>query len=180
MFVTDKETQGYVPTYREMAEAIGPAAKVCELGVFQGGSLSMWQEFFPDGLVVGVDNDPQSVWPEGSVKIVDSQVASALPGQLSELSPEGYDLIVDDASHDGSLTRQSWEMLWHLVKPRGWYVIEDWFVGLDSPASIVRADNLPMLRTAESFLQFFARGGDNRGIESVLYKYGLIVIRKGS
>lgn len=45
-------------------------------------------------------------------------------------APEGFDIIIDDASHFGDLTKIAF---WHLfdnhLKPSGLYVIEDWGTG---------------------------------------------------
>lgn len=93
-----------------------------------------------------------------------------LPVRLLSHAPDGFDLIVDDASHDGVLTRRTWELLWPLVRPGGFYVIEDWFVGLGGPW-LRYGDS--MLRTAESFLPLL----DQRGqVRSVTYEYGLIIM----
>jgi hypothetical protein len=85
---------------------------------------------------------------------------------------------VDDASHQGEHTRSSFDLLWPLVQPGGYYVIEDWTVALrDDPHWGRQADwGDGMLRTAESFLPMLAwRDGE---CESVTYRYGLIIIRK--
>jgi hypothetical protein len=118
-----------VPEYRKIADALGENARVCELGVLNGLSLDMWKDMFPRGLIVGVDLYGSSRWPDGTVKIVSGQSDPGLPGQLAEHAPE-WDLIVDDASHHGDLTQASFDLLWPLVAPGGFYVIEDWFIGL--------------------------------------------------
>lgn len=37
----------------------------------------------------------------------------------------GFDIVIDDASHDPSKTDASYHMLWPYVKPGGLYVVED-------------------------------------------------------
>lgn len=48
----------------------------------------------------------------------------------SNVAPKGFDIIIDDGSHIGELTRTTF---WHLfdnhLKLGGLYVIEDWFTG---------------------------------------------------
>lgn len=184
-FNTDKVAHGYLPTYLEIAASIGIRGHVCELGVYGGGSLTMWQTLFPMGLVVGVDYVEACVWPVGVKKIVTTQTSALLPVQLAAFSSDGYDLIVDDCSHNGKLTRQSWELLWPLVKPGGWYVIEDWFVGLPpwtTNDKLINGDP-EMLTTAESFLRYFPDDGKTNSehdMESATYKHGLIILRKFS
>ena len=54
-FATDKVQHGYLPAYLRIAAELGPAARVCEIGVQHGHGLDMFQALFPDGLVAGVD-----------------------------------------------------------------------------------------------------------------------------
>ena len=48
----------------------------------------------------------------------------------SRTAPDGFDIIIDDASHIGELTKATF---WHLfdrhLKPGGLYAIEDWGTG---------------------------------------------------
>jgi hypothetical protein len=150
--LTDKFDHGYYPHYRELARIIGPAGRVLELGVWKGGSLALWRALFPHGLIVGVDNlrdqwalavgepgqsaiagtaspEPKITWPEGSIRVTLSQDDPDLAGQAAEASPDGYDLMVDDASHVGLLSERSFKLLWPLVRAGGYYIVEDWFVG---------------------------------------------------
>jgi len=60
------------------------------------------------------------------------------------------------------------------VVPGGWYVVEDWFVGFGNHP-LFPGDH-SMLRTAESFLQLLAAPGGE--VESVTYRYGMIILRK--
>ncbi len=127
-FNTDKVAHGYIPAYLEIAGKIRSARAVCEIGVQEGGSLSMWQKLFPHAKVVGVDIDNEAFWPEGTVKVIENQSNTKLPAILSRLSPQ-YDLIVEDASHIVELSVLTWNLLWPLVSYGGFYVIEDWQVG---------------------------------------------------
>jgi hypothetical protein len=46
------------------------------------------------------------------------------------MAPDGFDIIVDDASHIGEFTKQSfWYLFDNHLKPGGLYVIEDWCTG---------------------------------------------------
>lgn len=124
---TDKDRpHGYLPDYERIAAELGDDASVCEVGVWHGGSLAMWRELFPFGVVVGVDIDPGMTWPPDTVRIVMPQDDPGLRGAVSVHAPDGYDLVVDDASHIGSLTEATFCSLWPLVKPGRYYVVEDW------------------------------------------------------
>lgn len=172
---TDKVENGYLPTYLDIASQIGTAGRVCELGVERGGSLRLWQTLFPEGVVVGVDSDPRAHWPEGTIKCVRDQAASSLRATLSVLTPDGqYDLIVDDASHLAHPTQVTFENLWPLVRPGGWYVIEDWGVALRGNAPMYEPD---MWRTVVALLEHLDIHATT-GIESITYRVGLVVMRK--
>ena len=173
-YATDKVRQGYMPVYERIARDLGPGASVCEVGVWGGGSLATWQALFPGGIHAGVDCDESAQWPPGSVKIVMGQDDEALPARLLEASPGGYDLIVDDASHDGKLTRRTWELLWPLVRPGGYYVVEDWFVGLGLHPWQSYGDS--MLRTAESFLPLLST--QDCDPDEITYRYGMCIMHR--
>ena len=172
---TDKiEPHGYFQTYMRIAAQLGPAARVCELGVENGESLRMFCGLFPLGEIWGVDYSPRATWPEGTRGAVCNQDDPALPGLL-----EGqFGLIVDDASHDGNKTATSFNLLWPLVQPGGYYVVEDWAVALrDDPHWGKQAGwGDSMLRCAESFLPLLShRDGE---VDSITYRYGLIILHK--
>jgi cephalosporin hydroxylase len=171
--LTDKFSLGYYPAYQELAREIGPAGRVLEVGVYRGGSLLMWQELFPGGLVAGADNDPGATWPPGTRRIVAHQADPGLAEAARQASPDGYDLIVDDASHIGELSAATLELLWPLVRPGGWYVLEDWTVSLAQPWAAEFGD--APLRLAESFLR---RIGPGRDADRVAYRYGQAMLRK--
>lgn len=104
-----------------------------EIGVDKGGSLRLWQDYFPHGNIVGIDWEPPKDFVPGErIQIFkgsqdDEQFLSRVANQAA---PDGFDIIIDDASHVGELTKRTF---WHLfdnhLKPGGLYVIEDWGTG---------------------------------------------------
>ena len=174
---TDKFAHGYVPTYRRIARQLGLSAAVCEIGTWRGGSLEVWREMFPAGLIVGVDIDPHAVWPDGTVKVVSDQASPNLPGELTDVLHRGgrtaFDMIVDDAGHNGVLSAETFRLTWPLVRPGGFWVLEDWFVGL--PEMQYLGFGPSMLRLAESFLSLLTETGD---VEDIHYRHALAVLRK--
>jgi hypothetical protein len=168
-FATDKVQHGYLGTYLRIAAELGPAGRVCEVGVHQGRGLDLFQALFPDGLVAGVDVSANSRWPDGTITVIAAQDDPSLPAQLGNHSPR-WDLFVDDASHDGNLTVATMRLLWPLLRPGGFYVIEDWMVGLGWPGF-----DDSMLLAAQGLLTLLTKGGD---VESIEYRYGLAVLKK--
>lgn len=174
---TDKVTLGYLPTYQRIATELGPRATVCEVGVHQGESLRLWQLLFPLGDVVGVDISSVATWPEGTRRVVSDQVAEDLPSTLLALNHgERFDLIVEDASHDGDASRRTWELLWPLVRPGGYYVIEDWQVGFESWDAARFPRQPSMLATAKGLL--YTLDSADGEVESITYRFGQIILKK--
>jgi hypothetical protein len=93
----------------------------------------MWQEYFANGLIVGIDlhPNPLTIMPERMRFYQGAQEdAVFLDHVAKECAPEGFDIIIDDASHIGTLTRASfWNLVTNHLKPGGMYVIEDWGTG---------------------------------------------------
>jgi hypothetical protein len=178
-FGTDKiEPHQYFRTYLRLAAEIGPAGRVCELGVLGGESLRMWQALFPAGEIVGVDSHSGSVWPPGTVKVVTRHDDPALPGMLGGR----FSLIVDDGGHDGAVVTRSFALLWPLVLPGGYYVVEDWQVALrdgERPGETWGPRSNwgdGMLRAVEGFLPLLDYPDSE--CESVEYRYGMAIVKK--
>ena len=164
---TDKtQSQGYLENYeRHLGHLRNSPVRLLELGVFHGGSLLMWQEYFSKGLVAGLDLQPNPLTetPERIRFYQGSQDNETLLDLVArECAPDGFDIIIDDASHIGTLTRNSFRNLFkkHL-KSGGIYVIEDWGTGYwdswpDGRAYNVRHDKYP-IRFKKKFLPLFER-----------------------
>jgi len=133
-WLTDKVDHGYAPTYVALAATLndirpnGPAADfdVLEIGVANGAGMAMFRDIF--GTVTGVDNRPET-----PAHIHADQADPDLWAKLGEATKDRtggarplFDVIVDDASHDPQLTRQTLLNMWPAVRPGGFYVVEDW------------------------------------------------------
>ena len=103
------------------------AVNIMELGILNGSSLRVWKDYFENGNVIGVDIDPnRKVHEQDRVKVyIGSQDSLELSKQIQSDYSEGFDIIIDDASHINSLTLESFNLYFSQVKPGGYYVIED-------------------------------------------------------
>jgi len=134
-FDTDKsESPGYTGNYeRHLGHLRDKPVRLLELGVYHGGSLLMWNAYFDQGRIVGVDRSPNPLktLPERVRFYQGSQDDDALLDRIAaENAPEGFDIVIDDAAHIGTLARASFRNLFdkHL-KSGGIYVVEDWGTG---------------------------------------------------
>jgi hypothetical protein len=129
---TDKSQHAhYLRNYEDYFQPlVDKEIKLLELGVYKGGSLLLWSDYFEKGLIVGLDlKAPKISDNSGRIRVYEGeqQDTGLLERIGKENAPEGFDIIIDDCSHIGELTRISF---WHLfdnhLKPGGLYVIEDW------------------------------------------------------
>jgi hypothetical protein len=127
---TDKRAG--IHNYTKWYEAMwGPQrlepVKMLEIGVQSGASLRMWEDFFPNGRIMGMDIDPRCKVVEGGrVKVViGSQIDPAVRDRITIDVPRGFDIIIDDGSHLSEHIEKSFDLYFPLLKPGGTYVIED-------------------------------------------------------
>lgn len=131
---TDKVPNGYLRFYDRVFEAlVDEPVRILELGVRSGGSLELWRDYFPNSRVAGLDLDPpMGERRDGRVSVYRGRQddTSLLSRIASEIAPDGFDIVIDDASHVAAPTRTGF---WHLfdshLKPGGLFAIEDWGTG---------------------------------------------------
>jgi hypothetical protein len=104
-----------------------------ELGVGKGGSLLLWRDYFPLGTIVGIDtNLPKDFEPTERIHMYEGSQTDPkfLSLVANEVAPDGFDIIIDDASHLGEFTKIAfWYLFDNHLKPKGLYAIEDWGAG---------------------------------------------------
>ena len=132
-YPTDKSA-AYLRAYEPfLAPLRDRDVRLLELGVLSGGSLQLWRDYFPRGVIAGLDVEPASVEdPSGRIRVFrgEQQDTDLLDRIARELAPGGFDVVIDDASHLGDLTRTSfWHLFEHHLRAGGVYVIEDWGTG---------------------------------------------------
>jgi hypothetical protein len=131
---SDKIASRYLERYDPVLEPwLEKKIVLLELGVDKGGSLLLWRDYFPLGTIVGIDiNLPKEFKPPERINIYEGSQTDIrfLSRVANEIAPEGFDVIIDDASHIGEFTKTAF---WHLfdnhLKTNGLYVIEDWGTG---------------------------------------------------
>jgi SAM-dependent methyltransferase len=131
---TDKIHNRYLEMYDPIFEPwLQKPINLLEIGVYKGGSLHLWRDYFPFAQITGIDlNLPQEFVAGERIQVFQgSQTDKNFLSSMAEMrAPEGFDIIIDDASHVGEWTRQSfWHLFEHHLKPGGLYIIEDWGTG---------------------------------------------------
>jgi SAM-dependent methyltransferase len=93
----------------------------------------LWRDYFPNAIVAGIDADLSAFQCDDVTRIevfAGSQTdAELLHSTARAVAPDGFDLIIDDASHIGWQTEIAFRALFEHLRSGGWYVIEDWGTG---------------------------------------------------
>jgi hypothetical protein len=133
---TNKCEEGYTPFYYYLFNKyVTNVKKVLELGIGgpglsggpskHGASLYMWEEFFPDAEITGVDIDPALLINAGRIRSFTADVCAPMTLVPVALNRGNFDVIIDDAVHLPEPQLQSALTLLPYLTPKGVYIIED-------------------------------------------------------
>ena len=97
---------------------------VVEIGVLGGASLKMWEEYFPNATIYGIDINPKAeMYRTDRIKIIvgdqnDEGFLQSVKEQIGEI-----DILIDDGSHINRHIIHSYNVLSPIVKR--FYIVED-------------------------------------------------------
>ena len=131
----DKGTaHNYLPAYERWLEK-RTGVTLLEIGVMRGHSIAMWNEYFTDSRVIGIDItlanlefDLSNVYKCDGTNA--AQVDALFPGMM-------FDYVIDDGSHFIDDQLKSLDVFLHRMSPGGKYFIED-IAGDDALSKIER------------------------------------------
>ncbi|HET8996347.1 MAG TPA: class I SAM-dependent methyltransferase [Acetobacteraceae bacterium] len=107
--------------------------RLLELGVSSGASVLIWRDYLPNATIVGLDlaAAPSSIRDQPRIHFIQgSQDDPEILDRAGEIAGGRFDLIIDDASHLGYLTKRSFQYLFpRWLVPGGVYAIEDYGTG---------------------------------------------------
>lgn len=127
------KTNEFLRFYRSLRER--KPENVLEVGMFEGGSLVLFDKLYEPRRLIGLDIRKEPIKPlekyaSSRPHITTlyglSQSNPDLSGILQRKFPNGIDLVVDDASHHYDHSRATFHSCFPLLNPGGLYVIEDW------------------------------------------------------
>lgn len=133
---TDKSTAGtrklsakaYTVAYNNYLEAVKDEPIVMlEIGIWQGSSMRMWEEFLPNARLFAIDIDPSCKRheTERSKVFIGDQTNSTFLKRVAEAAGGSFNCIIDDGGHRMEHHQASLSVLWSHLKDGGWYAIED-------------------------------------------------------
>jgi hypothetical protein len=99
---------------------------IFEIGIAGGGSLKMWESYFPQARIFAVDILPKSEFDNARVKTLIADQANREQLQAA-INAAGSDIhiLIDDGGHTMEQQQVSLGFLFKHVRPGGYYVIED-------------------------------------------------------
>lgn len=130
----------YTPIYYDYLQPIADQVKcVLEIGICvtrdikngrTGASLFMWEEFFPNAAIFGLDIDPASMVNEGRIRseIANQGDPESLALAYQKFGSPSFDVIVDDGSHDPIYQTAAAIIMLPRLADGGHYFIEDIYV----------------------------------------------------
>ena len=132
---------------RHFSRFRGRPVVVLEFGVFQGGSLQMWRDYFgKSALIYGVDIDPRCAELGGKnirILIGDQEDRDFLRSVVAQTGP--IDVVIEDGGHMMGQQIATFEEVYPHVKQDGVFLIEDLHTsywpeyggGIDEPGSFM-------------------------------------------
>ena len=168
-------TRKPVSYLREYARILGSRRtgkiRILELGVSSGASLLLWRDYLPQAVIVGLDigDMPQAIAGQDRIHFIQaSQDDRAALDRAAALAGGAFDLIVDDASHIGYLTKRSFCYLFPTwLVPGGTYVIEDFGTGF-----------LPEYPDGSTFIEPSLFEDDSNSRIFASHQYGMVGVVK--
>lgn len=120
--------QHYLDIYhRHFAKFVGRPVNILEIGIYSGGSLSMWRSYFGDRChVFGVDIEPscRAYETDGITVLIGDQADPAFWRRVRDEIPP-LDIIVDDGGHLVHQQAVTLEETLAYLRPGGVYLCED-------------------------------------------------------
>ena len=113
--------------HRHLSHFRGEDIRILEIGVYSGGSLEMWRDYFgPQCHIIGVDIEPAcKVYErEGVTIIIGDQSSRDFWTQFKRDVPP-LDIIIDDGSHVPEMQIVTLEELLPHLNPGGIFICED-------------------------------------------------------
>jgi cephalosporin hydroxylase len=116
-------THDYIGIYSDYINQ-NNCKSLLEIGVANGHSIKMWEEYLPESKIIGVDIDISVVnFKFDKAELIEVDAASE--DVLGKLGKETFDVIIDDGSHKIAHQIKSLELLYPKLNTGGYYFIED-------------------------------------------------------
>ena len=99
---------------------------ILEIGVLKGGSMRMWEKYFPKANIFGIDIDEECLQYQSDrtkIFIGDQSDVSFLRNVKAKIPR--IDILIDDGSHRAKDQKITFDEMYYHVRKPGVYLIED-------------------------------------------------------
>ena len=112
---------------RHLAKFVGRGPRLVEIGVYSGGSLGMWREYFGEGSeVIGIDiEEACRAYEAPGIEIVIGDQGSPEFWAAFNRDHDPVDIVIDDGGHEPHQQVATLEALLPRLRPGGVFVCED-------------------------------------------------------
>jgi hypothetical protein len=123
--------------HRHFSRFRGRTVRVLEIGIYSGGSLGMWRDYFgPQCQVFGVDIEPAcKAYESDFVKVFVGDQADRNFWRRFKQEVGAVDIVIDDGGHLAEQQIVTFEELLPYLQPEGVYLCEDLHGTLNTFAS---------------------------------------------
>ena len=131
-YCTGKWRHSYTPLYDMLFSKMRyDNINIGEMGIYKGGSIEMWSQYFPNANVYGWDHSDEFVNYVSGLNLDRVKIAKCNQADEQDLNRAlgepgvKYDILIEDGSH------LAWDQIkfmrnaWRYLKPGGIMVIED-------------------------------------------------------
>lgn len=120
---TDKVDHNYLPIYDKLFTPLrNEIISLLEIGIYKGASLRMWADYFHNGYIYGIDKDVEACQCVSELSGVVAINADVIEYKFKD---HLFDIVIDDGSHLPTEQIAAFGRLYSLLKPGGYYIIED-------------------------------------------------------
>lgn len=123
-----KRLQNFLPYYwMHLRDIRLEIKRVVEIGVQTDKSIKMWEEFFPNAVIYGLDINPNCQQYEGDRRriLTGNQADEDFCQQVIRETGGAIDIVIDDGSHKPEHQLKSFNLFFPALTDHGIYVIED-------------------------------------------------------
>ncbi len=119
-------THSYIETYSELLKPFRSGCSIMEIGIALGHSIQMWDKYFSNSNIIGVDISLVCQVEEtgdNNIKLIEADATK--PDFLDKIKDQKFDIVIDDGEHTQQSQIATFNLLKSKMNPGGIYIIED-------------------------------------------------------
>ncbi|MDR1802938.1 MAG: class I SAM-dependent methyltransferase [Treponema sp.] len=130
-YVYRSRVHTYADVYHSLFSPIRQEVKaVFECGIFRGGSLRAWRDYFKNAMIIAGDKEKRYLFEEDRIytSLMDQMDKDSIVSFFKSLAPkypDKFDIMIDDGCHIYEATICLFENAIQYLKSNGIYIIED-------------------------------------------------------